>query len=181
MDEECKGKDEEGKDENEEGKKEDEGCKEEEVEVEAVDVQEPASGLVVHGLSEGDKTANKVTHIEERMMRLVYKEFEVIRIISQYVVEAKPEISKEWVKNHIRNELARFVEAQVLQGKLVDEAQKGRIVKGAMMAAQAKNKDMSAKDKSRILMTCKDLQATCQASFHFEAIHLKDGEATESA
>ena len=54
MDEECKGKDEESKDDNEEGKKEDEGCKEEEEKVEVVDVQEPASGLVVHGLSEGD-------------------------------------------------------------------------------------------------------------------------------
>jgi exonuclease III len=127
-----------------------------------------------------DKTANKVTHIEERMMRLVYKEFEVIRIISQYVVEAKPEISKEWVKNHIRNELARFVEAQELQGKLVDEAQKGRILKGAMMAAQEKTKDMHGKGQSRVMGTIKDLQATCQASFNIQAIHLKNDKATGS-
>ena len=59
-----------------------------------------------------DKVSNNITHCEERLMKLVYKEFEVIRICGQYVSEADAKLNKDWVKNHVRSELRHFVEAQ---------------------------------------------------------------------
>jgi hypothetical protein len=125
-----------------------------------------------------DKAANKTEIIEARMMRLVYKEYEVIRIISQSIVESKPELNKDWIKCHVSSELKHFDDAQERQGKKVDDSQKGKIVKDAMSTAQETMYGMPLKDQLRILQTCKDLEANCKDWFGFEAIHLKGSKAT---
>ncbi len=74
-----------------------------------------------------------------------------------------------------------FVDAQERQGKKVNDAQKGKIVKDAILTAQAQMFSMKQEDKLRITQTSKDLEANCKAWFGFEAIHLKGSEATASA
>ena len=127
-----------------------------------------------------DKAASKTEIIEARMMRMVYKEYEVIRLISQSIVEANPEISKGWIKCNVRSELQYFVDAQERQGKKVNDAQ-GKIVKDAILTAQAQMFSMKQEDKLRITQTSKDLEANCKDWFGFEAIHLKSEKAAGSA
>jgi hypothetical protein len=128
-----------------------------------------------------DKAARKTEIIEARMMRLVYKEYEVIRLISQGIVEANPEISKDWIKCRVRSELQHFVDAQERQGKKVDDVQKGKIVKDAISMAQDSMFAMNVKDQQRIVQTCSDMKENCKAWFFFEASNLKSVKATRSS
>ena len=116
-----------------------------------------------------DKVSNKITHIEERLMRLVYRQYEVIRICSQIIVEADPEKGKEWCKNHILTELQCFVEAQERQSKTVDDERKAVVVKAAMEAALVMiTGEEDEAVKKNVQETIKDLKANGQKWLGFE-------------
>ncbi len=77
-----------------------------------------------------DKVSNKITHIEERLMRLVYREHEVIRICLQAIGEANPEVNKEWIKGAIETELECFEGAQERQKKRGHPGEEGFYCEG---------------------------------------------------
>jgi phenylpyruvate tautomerase PptA (4-oxalocrotonate tautomerase family) len=110
-----------------------------------------------------DKVSNKITHVEERLMRLVYRKHEVCRIISQSIEAANPELKKDWIAGAILQDLELYEEAQFRQGKAVTIEAKAEIISEAMVTAYFAK--VSDKKKACIKVTLKDIEDMSEVWF----------------